>query len=129
MFTNFIGKYWKSVTFTIVILLLSFMKTSAFSGIPTVKYSDKIVHLLLYIFYSAVLYYDFRKSPVRTIVYVSIVYPIVLGGIIEIMQGTFFKPRSAEWIDWFCDILGALLGYFVMYLILKNKHKITRTTS
>ncbi|MFZ4583328.1 MAG: hypothetical protein ACOYM7_11825, partial [Paludibacter sp.] len=49
-----------------------------------------------------------------------IVFPIVLGGLIEIVQETFFKPRSAEWIDWLCDILGICTAWVLMNFAVKH---------
>lgn len=41
---------------------------------------------------------------------------VIFGGIVELMQEKWFYPRSAEWIDWLADILGALLGIIFMYI-------------
>jgi len=47
----------------------------------------------------------------------AILFPVLYGGFIEIVQGAFFPPRSAEWADWFCDVAGTLVGFFLAKLI------------
>ncbi|MDD3079781.1 MAG: VanZ family protein [Paludibacter sp.] len=117
--------FWKSILFTIIILYLSFTKPETFQGVPTFKSEDKLVHILLYVFYGLIIIYDYRKAYKNIIsekyfYIVCIAGPIILGGIIEIMQGTFFKPRSADWFDWFCDIGGILLAFLISKLIRKK---------
>ena len=42
----------------------------------------------------------------------------LFGGMIEIMQKLWFSPRTAEWIDWFADTIGALAGALFALLII-----------
>jgi VanZ family protein len=42
-------------------------------------------------------------------------FPIALGGIIEILQEMFFNPRSGEWLDWLTDIAGVLTAWAVFF--------------
>jgi VanZ family protein len=46
-----------------------------------------------------------------------IVFPIFLGGAVEILQPMYFAPRTAEWFDWFSDITGVLIGWLAMRFI------------
>jgi len=124
MITRFLKKYPATIIYTLIIMYLSFTPMSTFKGIPTVKFEDKFVHFLIYVLYSVVLVWDMKKAGVTKkteIVLIAVVYPILFGGFIEIMQETFFKPRSAEWLDWFADIAGALLGYLIANLIFRKK--------
>ena len=51
---------------------------------------------------------------------ICILFPIFIGGIVEILQPMYFAPRTAEWFDWFSDIGGVLLGWMTMFF-LKDK--------
>ncbi len=110
---NFIRKYWKSICVVLIILYLSFAPPSEFKKIPPIKieFFDKFVHVALYAFFSIILFVDLRKSlgdkATKTIFFIwSFLFPVMLGGFIEIAQENWFSPRTAEWIDWFADILG-----------------------
>ncbi len=119
---SFVRYYWKSIVFTAGILYLSFAPPSTFSGVPSFGNEDKFVHIFLYMCLAIILIYDFRrykKFTFNTAAFViyCLALPIALGGLIEILQPIYFAPRTAEWMDWFSDITGVLLGWFAMYLL------------
>jgi len=126
---NLFLKYWKSILFSLLILYLSFAKPDNFKELPTVKFADKWAHYVIYIVYGLTLIYDYYKAnqtKFLTLKFVSIcfVFPILMGGLIEILQERYFYPRSAEWLDWSCDIVGILTAWLVAWLlrlILKRK--------
>ena len=119
--------YWKSILSVVVILYLSFAPPSDFSEMPKVNilFFDKIVHVALYLFLTIVLIFDFRshnKFSKNNSIYIvqCILFPIVLGGCIEIAQDKWFYPRTAEWVDWLADILGVIIA-LVVTLFYKRK--------
>lgn len=114
--------FWKSISFTMLIFYLSFARPASFTDINVVNLTDKTAHYLVYVAYGLILIYDYFKFSassfsLKIFLGVCILTPIVLGGLIEIAQETFFKPRSAEWVDWLCDILGILTAWLVFYFI------------
>lgn len=42
------------------------------------------------------------------------------GGIIELLQGSVFTYRSAEWLDWLCDLAGAVLGLLAFGILKRS---------
>ena len=119
--------YWKSILSVIIIVYLSFAPPSDFREMPKVNilFFDKIVHVALYLFLTIVLIFDFRshnKFSKNNSIYIvqCILFPIVLGGCIEIAQDKWFYPRTAEWVDWLADILGDTIA-LVVTLFYKRK--------
>ena len=119
--------YWKSILSVIIIVYLSFAPPSDFREMPKVNilFFDKIVHVALYLFLTIVLIFDFRshnKFSKNNSIYIvqCILFPIVLGGCIEIAQDKWFYPRTAEWVDWLADILGVSIA-LVVTLFYKRK--------
>lgn len=111
--------YWKSLLVTMVILLLSFAPSSAFHSVPVVPHADKLVHAAMYFGLTVVLLHEYvcrhREFRFRfRIVLLCLLYPAVLGGGVEIMQGLFFKPRTADWFDWLADVAGVLLAWILV---------------
>ena len=110
-----------SILVTIGILYLSFAPPSTFDfaeSIPKIPHGDKIIHFGMFFVLTAALIYELKKrnrKNYRTgkFLFVCILLPIALGGIIEIIQEAFFKPRSADWFDWLADIAGVLMAYFI----------------
>jgi len=82
---------------------------------------DKLTHTGLF-FTLTVLYCNgaIRQQKPVTFSYkqafITMVAGIFFGGIIEILQWEFFKWRSADWNDFFCDALGACMGIFGVML-------------
>ena len=114
--------YWKSILSVIIIVYLSFAPPSDFREMPKVNilFFDKIVHVALYVFLTIVLIFDFRshnKFSKNSSMYIvqCILFPIILGGCIEIAQDKWFYPRTAEWVDWFADILGVSIGLLITH--------------
>ncbi len=125
--TNLFKDYWKSIVFTLLIFYLSFAKPASFKDLNVINLTDKTAHYLVYVAYGMVLIFDFlrkNRKGYSTFAFIGfcIVAPILLGGIIELVQENFFKPRSAEWIDWLADVFGILTAWLIM-LLLKGKTK------
>lgn len=122
-------KYWKSILVTAVICYLSFAQPNNFEKIPRfqVEYLDKIVHFIMYFVLAMVLLYDRQKNTKQrkysSTIIILIVFPVLIGGIIEIAQYQWFYPRTGEWTDWLADILGVSLAALVVFLINKFKVK------
>lgn len=119
---NLFRSYWKSIVICIAIFILS---TVTFRTIPDVarfQNSDKITHILMYVGLGFVAYYEFVrdnivKNKVRNWLLWMFVFFVFFGGIIEILQGTLFQPRTAEFVDWMADIVGLGFGLIVGILL------------
>ena len=126
---NPIIHYWKSIFFISCILYLSFAPPSTFKGVPTFENEDKLVHLFLYSVLTCLLIFDFRQfannhqMSILSFVFICILFPVILGGGVEIIQPIFFAPRTADWLDWLSDILGVLIGWFGMSLVTRKSFK------
>ena len=96
--------------------------------VPTFTNEDKLVHILMYFTLTAAIYRDIIKAQVKMQKYVFILivltFPITYGGIIEILQGAFFPPRTADWFDFFADAIGSSFAFLLMPKILKLKKRI-----
>lgn len=121
-----IQNYWKSVLMVTIILYLSFAPPSDFKAVPKINIAnfDKFVHFILYILLAIILIIDLLKTtktavPKTRFIIQCLLFPIVMGGFIELAQDQWFYPRTAEWIDWISDILGTSIGAFIMYKLKK----------
>jgi len=118
---KFLSNYWKSIIVVICILYLSFTSPSTFDGIPTFENEDKLVHLLMYGGLTGMLIFDFRQSVKKIKEHISsfilscIVFPILLGGLIEILQPRYFAPRTGSWGDFAFNTIGVFIGLGFMW--------------
>lgn len=130
---NKIIKYWKSILVLLLILHLSFAPPSEFKKIPTLfDNEDKLIHVLMYMGLTTVLMFDVSRNMKdwaakrNRILLICIAFPVVAGGVIEILQPIISFPRTASWFDWLADIWGVLLGWYMMkilFRLLKSHHQ------
>ena len=119
--SKFLKKYWLSILFIGIIFFLCFMNTSSLPKSP-MKNFDKIVHILLYLGLTGVIFFDntsYLRFPItrKRIFFGSVLFPIALGGIIEIMQADLTAYRSGDWFDFLSDAVGAFIGWGIALLI------------
>lgn len=122
--------YWKTIIIISGILYLSFAPPSTFKGVPSFENEDKLVHIIMYGALTCVLIFDYKQyvksNPMSALAFflICLLIPVILGGMVEILQPIYFAPRTAEWIDWFSDITGVLLGWLVMKLFVLKVFKL-----
>ena len=121
----FLLKYWKSILVSCVVFYISIIRIPPVKIVENIPYFDKMVHFGMYFTLASSLFLDFiRTSPsllwVKKVALI-VVIPSLYGGLIEILQGAYFPPRSAEWSDFFADCLGSLVAYLICnkWLLLK----------
>ena len=109
-----------AIIWTVLITVASLVSSSA---IPKVNllWNDKIVHFLFYFFF--VVFWSFalhKNFYLKKYSFIIVVFAIVYGIIIEVLQSVLTKTREADLFDAFANSLGAIVG-FVGFLIVKNK--------
>ncbi|MGL4806862.1 MAG: VanZ family protein [Bacteroidales bacterium] len=108
-----------------IVTYLCLMPSIPDTSIPTIPNIDKVAHFLFYLFISTVSYFAIYKREIAIWkLYTGVlIFPIIFGGLIEILQKYFFPPRSAEWADFVADILGSLAGYWLGIFLIKIKNR------
>lgn len=122
---NFLNSYWRSILWFSVITLVSLVKKVPIEAPKTDLIAfDKLVHFILYFTLSLVIFVDGnRLKSTKPNIFLVLLFPIVWGGIIEILQGIMATPRAAEWGDFFADALGSLLVWFVIMPVYRRHSK------
>lgn len=84
--------------------------------LPAVGVSDKVLHTLAYWGLSLLVYTVLWTTfPRRHVALLAVVLVLVHGALDEWTQG--MVGRSAEFLDWIADLVGALLGVGLMVLV------------
>ena len=122
----FIKNFWKSAVLCLFIMYLCFVPQSAFEGIPTFKMEDKFVHSLMFLVLSIVLRIDFEhftlEKTVKRKYLTCVVFPVLFGLFIELVQGFFISSRTGDPIDWLFDILGVVIALFLTNYWFRQKN-------
>jgi len=114
-------KYLLSIFVILTILVLCFMDTEPLPAAPMNDF-DKLIHVIMFLGLSGVIYFDntgYLKFPIsKTRIFLSVfLLPVIMGGLIEIIQEYFTKTRSGDWFDFLFDVVGSLLGWGIALLI------------
>jgi len=126
---NFLKQYWLSTVVIVIIFFLCFMSASDFPKVP-VRNIDKLVHTIMFLGLSGVIFFDstsYLRFPIskQRIFWGVFLFPTVLGGLIEILQGALTTTRSADVFDFIFDVFGTIFGLgialFINRYFLKNK--------
>lgn len=119
---NILRGYWKTILVACAIMYASLLREPSFS-LPPLEHGDKWAHFLAYAILGAIAYWDATRLAMKTwhILLVAITFPIVYGGVIELMQELWFYPRRGELLDWLADATGVLVGCGVVAIILSIK--------
>lgn len=115
-------RYWKTILVSGGILYASLIRVPHIT-LPPISHSDKWAHMVMYLILGAVWLWDLKRSEVqeKTSVLLAIAFPIIYGGLIEILQEKFFYPRTGDWKDWVADMIGTVAGVALTYGIWRLK--------
>lgn len=117
--------YWKTIIVSGGILYLSLIRdVHIFEVVPTFTGADKVVHALMYAILGGVWIWELMDQHTnrrKNIVW-GLLFPILYGGIIELLQEYYFPPRTGDWWDWAADILGTIIGLLTVLLLWKKQH-------
>ena len=89
---------------------------------------DKLVHTCMYGGLSIIIWWEYlRKHDTicwKRFTPISVVFPIMMSGIIELLQAYCTTNRSGEWLDFVANSFGVVLafiaGNFVLRRIMKK---------
>ncbi len=119
-------RFWRSLSWIILILILSFIPGDKFGEPKLFNHFDLFVHAFLYAVLALINEYDINKN-YRNNFYFRSTMPIILivGTIIgiatEIVQYYLIPNRNGSIYDLIADIIGAFLGITLFRLFLLKK--------
>ena len=116
-------EYLLTALVTVIIIVLSILPIPEKAPMSDFPLIDKWVHMVMYAGLALIMWFDHvvRSGKVmgRKYILLMLFYPIVLGGLMELLQAYFTTYRSGDWIDFEADAIGAAIG--VGLSILANK--------
>lgn len=129
-FCQFVKKYPLSVLCIILIWTLSFVPFFPETPFDDIQFIDKWTHLVMYGSTCSVIWYEYiRKHSALDkwkLFLLAWLAPIVMSGIIELMQEHCTTTRSGEWLDFLANSTGVTLavpvGLLLFYIKVLNKN-------
>lgn len=116
---HLLSSYPVSLFLISAVIFLSFFKPPRVQMVEHIAGVDKMIHALMYVALSLALWLEYMRAHRRGLkifwVWIlAFVFPIVFGGVVEILQGLCTTYRGAEWIDFLADVLGTTLATLVV---------------
>lgn len=113
-FVRFIRKYPFSVFCILLIWLLSLTPFFPETPLDNVQFIDKWTHLVMYGGTTSVIWLEYLRLHQRVnwhrVLLLAVVGMVLLGGLMELLQAYCTTTRSGEWLDFWADSVGVLLG-------------------
>jgi len=117
-----IKHYNKTILLSALTVILSLCNFNTEGRVEQIfPHVDKIIHFLMYFGITSTLLFEryFRTCRMGKNVFLMNLYPLMLGGSLEIIQNLFTVYRSGDWYDFIADITG-ILAANVFFLLLKD---------
>lgn len=123
---QYIKKYPFSVTCICLVCILSLLPFFPETPLDNVAFIDKWVHFIMYGGTCLVIWVEYilkHKSPnYEKLFFWAWLAPVVMGGVLELMQAYCIPTRKGSWLDFFANGIGVtlaaivgLVGIFVYY--------------
>jgi VanZ family protein len=113
-FVRFIRKYPFSVFCILLIWVLSLTPFFPETPLDGVQFIDKWTHLVMYGGTTSVIWWEYLRLHQRVnwhrVLLLAVVGMVLLGGLMELLQAYCTTTRSGEWLDFWADSVGVLLG-------------------
>ena len=120
-FIRFVRKYPFSLLCILLIWVLSLTPFFPETPFDDVQFIDKWTHLVMYGGTCSVIWFEYllhhRTIDWGKILLLSVVGMTLLGGLMELLQAYCTTTRSGEWLDFWADSFGVLLGNAVGLLM------------
>ena len=113
-FIRFVREYPLSLLCILLIWALSLTPFFPETPFDDVQFIDKWTHLVMYGGTCSVIWMEYLRShhriEWRKVVLLALAGMILLGGLMELLQAYCTTTRSGEWLDFWADTVGVLLG-------------------
>ncbi len=120
---QFIRKYPLSLLVIAAILFLSLANPPK-TKLDDISNIDKLAHVCMYCGLELMVWFEYLHHHSTLfwfkIILLGILFPIVLGGLMEIAQMELTQGRSGEWADFIADTIGVVIGVAIGYLALRR---------
>ena len=124
MLTNCLKRYPLSLLTTVIIVFLSLAPIGQVEIVEDVPFADKWTHMVMYGGFVVIIWWEYwrqhRRADWGRCLMGAFVAPIVMSGILELMQAYCTNYRSGEWLDLAANAVGVCVGTLIGIAILPH---------
>ena len=116
-------KYPLSVVCIVLVWFLSLIPFFPETPLDDVEFIDKWTHLAMYGGTCLVIWWEYRRKhhqpDYRRLAIWGWLAPVLMGGLLELLQEYATTTRNSDWFDFAANTLGATLGAVIGLLLIK----------
>ena len=121
-FHSFTFRFWKPLTIGFIIYVLCLIPSAELEKLDVleIRFTDLLVHFVMFLVFSAVLFYDLKKYPLHSNRFLApftlaLIISLTLGITTEMLQYLIASlNRTANLVDLLFDSLGTVAGVFLI---------------
>lgn len=123
---RFFGRYWKSITWSLLIAYLLFIPGNDLPHnkfLDSIPHLDKIVHFVLFTVFTFLLYFEKKiaNKVIRTVDHIQLILiAATYGACTEIIQGLMIFERTGSWFDYLTDLIAIASGTLIFLAFQKS---------
>ncbi len=116
----------------LLLIYLSFFKPPSVKEPLFFEHLDKLVHFIMYCGVASALWFDYLRTHTNQMqkgYLIAFLFPILLGGVFELLQEYLTTYRGGEWLDFLANTLGVMGALLVARYVLRpllNKYEFLR---
>jgi len=114
MLLLYLRRYPFTLLLAVVIVFLSLIPIPDIKMPVQVPLADKWTHMVMYGVLTLVIWFDYRRAHQKKnawrLLLFAFLAPIVMGGLLELMQAYLTTCRSGDWLDFVANSIGVCIG-------------------
>jgi len=118
---KYVRRYPLSVVFIFIVWVLSLMPFFPETGLEGVPFIDKWTHFLMYGSTCTVIWWEYvrqhQKYDAKRLFTWAWLMPIIMSGILELLQEYATTTRRGEWLDFMANSTGVTIGAAIGILL------------
>ena len=122
-------RYILSILATVAVVVISVAPIPEVPQLENIPFFDKWMHFVMYGGLCSVYWFDYFRTKHNSSDYMKwivwiVAFPILLGGLLELVQKYLTSTRNGDWLDFFANSVGVFLaiplGLFIVKYIAKK---------
>lgn len=123
--------FW-TLAASVAIIIASLIPIPEIKPLEDIPLMDKWTHFVMYGGLACAAWFDIYRSktqvPTAGKLLLAIVYPILLGGLMELAQAYLTTCRNGDWLDFIANTIGAVIaipiGAVIKRLLARHQTKV-----
>ena len=129
---DMLKRHFWTLAASVAIIIASLIPIPEIKPLEDIPLMDKWTHFVMYGGLACAAWFDIHRSkkqvPTAGKLLLAIVYPILLGGLMELAQAYLTTCRNGDWLDFIANTIGAVIaipiGAVIKRLLARHQTKV-----